>query len=328
MPGKHAAAAGGPPKKKGKGRKAVAVVLVCLILFGAAGGGVYYYLQHRTSGQTVNVYPVSQMGYTNDWAERVQTGGTVRADKMQAVYLSSTQTVTEIYVEEGQQVEVGDKILAFDTTLSEVELEKARIEIEKKKLDIQDVQKELDEIATYKIGSGGGGYYVPPVTSEPIPEPLIPVPVPCFQGGNGTRIDPYVFVWEEGRLINDATIRNLLTMALPTPSPEPTFAPAEDNGGGQMPDVPLISSEPDNAAPVAPVALAARPTPVSRPPGEHDPAGRGRGRRAAHREPAYGRAGDGRARDGGAGHRGPRDGGAGDGRALRAPGDPGAAGGG
>ena len=262
MPGKHAAPEGPPKKKKsGKksGRKAVAIVLVCLILLGAAGGGGYYLLQKRANSTEVNVYPVNQLGYVNDWAERVQTGGIVTADRMQAVRLSTTQTVTDIFVEEGQTVEVGDPILAFDTTLSEVELERARIEIEKKKLDIQDVKKELAEIDTYKIGTPGGGYsYVPPVTSEPLA--LEPTAVPYFQGGSGTVMDPYVFLWEEGRLINDATIRALLTMALPTPSPEPTFAPMNTPDWSE--GVPLISSEPSGDAPVAPDAAMGEPLPI------------------------------------------------------------------
>ena len=215
-------------------RKIIVIVLICAIGLGAVGGGGYYYLKNR-AGKEVNVFPLTQLGSANEWYDRVQTGGMVQADRMQSVYLSSTQTVTEIYVHEGQQVHVGDPILAFDTTLSEVELERARIKVDQTELEIQDAQDMLKEINSYKIGTPGGSgtsFKTPKPTREPVP-----TDVPYFQKGSGTAEDPYVFLWsEDSGPIDGEVVKWLLEMAQPTPSPSPTAEPTETPEGTADPD--------------------------------------------------------------------------------------------
>ncbi len=244
MPGKHS----GPKPGRGKAKKIVSIVLVCVILLGAAGGGGYYYLKNR-SGSTVNVYPISSgIGYADSYASRAETEGPVTADKMQSVFLTSTQTVTEIYVQEGQQINVGDPILAFDTTLDEVELEKKQIEIDQYKLDLSDAQAKLKEIGTYHVGYGGG--YAPPM---PTRAPLVSLGVPYFQGGSGTREDPYVFMWSEQLPIFDAMVDYLIAVARGEPAEMP---PIPD-----MPDIPA-TAEPEESPTPSPEPS---PTPSAEP---------------------------------------------------------------
>ncbi len=247
---RHAA----PPRPKNRrARRAVAITLAVLLTLGAAGGGGYYYLQNR-AGKPVDVYPAQQLGSSNSWYGRVQTGGQIRADRMQAVYLSSTQTVTEIYVQEGQQVQVGDPILAFDTTLDEVELTRKQIAIDQLNLDLEEAQDTLEEINTYRVGSPGGGSM-----STPAPTAVPPaMDVPTFQGGAGTEEDPYVFLWADGLPLNDRTVEHLLTMAAPTPTPDPGAVP----DGSPVPDSTSVPAEdPAIAEDVVPVS-AGEPSPV------------------------------------------------------------------
>ena len=225
------------PKTK-KTRRAVAIALVCVLLLGAAGGGGYYALQNR-SGEDVNVFPVSQLGSSDSWYDTVQTGGPVRTDRMQSVYISSTQTITKVFVEEGQQVKKGDPILAFDTTLDEVELTRKQIAIEKLKLELQDAKDTLAEIDTYKVGSPG--YAEPPVTPTPVPPE--PTTVPWFQGGQGTEEDPYVFLWSDGYMLDDSQVERLLVMAQPTPTPEPSQDPDGQTDAPQASETPGADGE-------------------------------------------------------------------------------------
>ena len=244
MPGKHSAP--DMPRKK-KGKKIVAITLVCALVLGGAGVGGYQYLHNRT-GKDVNVYPVNQLGSSDSWYDRVNTGGQVRADRMQAVYLSSTQTVTEIFVEEGQQVKVGDPILAFDTTLDEVELTRKQIAIDQLNLDLENAREKLQEIDTYKVGSPGGGYSAPR-TPAPTATPE-PTDIPYYQRGEGTEEDPYVFLWGEGRAMSDATVEQLLTL-VPTPTPTPTPSDSPDPDASASPEAssdPEASSSPEASA--------------------------------------------------------------------------------
>ena len=114
------------------------------------------------------------------WGDTSETEGMVRTDKMQSVYVSTTQIVTETFVKEGQQVKAGDKLLAFDTTLSDIELE----------LQLKSAQDELKKINSYKP------YVEPTPEPEPEPEPLEPMPLPYLIGGQGTLEKPYIFLWD------------------------------------------------------------------------------------------------------------------------------------
>ena len=87
---------------------AVAVLIGALWLFGNAG-------------DPVEVLPVSYCS-TDGYGMGNQYDGTVTSDNLQAIYPSNTQTITEIFVTEGQQVKKGDKLLSYDTTLTDIQL--------------------------------------------------------------------------------------------------------------------------------------------------------------------------------------------------------------
>ena len=76
--------------------------------------------------------------------------GPVSTDKIQTVFLSSTQTVTEMKVAQGDEVKKGDVLMTFDTTLSDLQLERKRLEVEKLKLDLETAQKKLKDIRNMK----------------------------------------------------------------------------------------------------------------------------------------------------------------------------------
>ena len=88
--------------------------------------------------------------------DQSQTYGSVSTDKMQNVYISTTQIIKEIYVQEGQEVKTGDPLLAYDTTLSSLSLETKRLEIEKLKLSLEKAQQRFKENSKIPRRSAGG----------------------------------------------------------------------------------------------------------------------------------------------------------------------------
>ena len=133
---------------KNKGKKIVVIVLVVAILLGA-GGGAWYWFGHRNT-EPVYVFPFEYVGMTEYWGDSQESNGPVSTDKIQTVYLSDTQSVTEILVAEGDTVKKGDLLMSFDTTLSDLALERKRLDVEKLKLQLDDAKKQLKQINSMK----------------------------------------------------------------------------------------------------------------------------------------------------------------------------------
>ena len=100
------------------------------ILVLALGCGIWYYLGH-SSKEPVYVYPFQYIGMTEYWGDSQESYGPVSSDNIQTVYLSDTQSVTQILVEAGDQVKKGDLLMSFDTTLNDLALERKRLDVEK-----------------------------------------------------------------------------------------------------------------------------------------------------------------------------------------------------
>lgn len=137
---------------KGIGKRILIAVLVVALIGGAAWGGIYAF-KHFRSGSTVYVYPMDELIVTDDWiGNQEESYGNVYTSNMQTVYVSSSQTVTEILVEEGQEVKKGDVLFSYDTTLSDLNLERQRIQIQKLEKELEEQKKELQVIQTYRPG--------------------------------------------------------------------------------------------------------------------------------------------------------------------------------
>ena len=108
-------------------------LLVTALLLGGTYGGLTLYRNART--KPVKVYAASDFSETDFWMDEKETSGYVRPDNIQKIYLSETQTVTKVFVEEGQEIKKGDPLLSYDTTLSELDVEKADISLQKKKME-------------------------------------------------------------------------------------------------------------------------------------------------------------------------------------------------
>ena len=111
-------------------------------------GGVVFGLRGR--GEPVGVYPFSMVGMTEFWGDNQESYGPVTTDRIQTVFLSDTQTITGVKVKEGDEVKKGDVLMTYDTTLSELQLERKRLDVEKANLQVREAQEELARINQLK----------------------------------------------------------------------------------------------------------------------------------------------------------------------------------
>ncbi len=207
-------------------------VLVIAVLCGAVWGGLVIF--RNAQKKPVNVYAVQDFAMTEYWGDSSQTYGMISTDKLQNVYISDTQTVREIYVEEGQEVKTGDPILAYDTTLSDIDLEKAGIDLQKLQLQKETAEKELTTLYNMRPHSSVL------ITPEPTGVEYISKATPFRISGSGTEEDPFYYLWGE----DDAFSLSLLAGMFPEVPAEPeepdesADAPQEGEPAPDEPDAP------------------------------------------------------------------------------------------
>ncbi|MBQ8835160.1 MAG: biotin/lipoyl-binding protein [Oscillospiraceae bacterium] len=132
-----------------KTKKKLVISVTALVLVAAIGCGIWYYAGHN-SAEPVYVYPFNYVGMTEYWGDSQESYGPVTTDKIQTIYLTDTQTVTEILVQAGDAVKKGDLLMSFDTTLNDLALERKRLDVEKVKLRLEDAKDRLRQINSMK----------------------------------------------------------------------------------------------------------------------------------------------------------------------------------
>ena len=134
-------------KRKFKLKKLL-VAAVSLVLVGAIVAGIYFY--SGTKAEPVNVYSFMNLGMTEYWGDSQESYGYVQTDRVQTIFLSTTQTVTDVLVSLGDEVKKGDVLMTFDTTLSDLAVERKRLAVEKLKLQLEDAKQQLRQINSMK----------------------------------------------------------------------------------------------------------------------------------------------------------------------------------
>lgn len=185
--------------------KTVLISVVSVVLVVAIVIGILWYLGRNTD--PVKVVPVS-MHSSSYMGNETESGGYVTAEKLQKIFASSTQTITKIFVEQGQEVKKGDPLLSYDTTLTDIQLERKEIAVRQAELSLQEAQKELARINAMKP-------YVPPAPTEPPTEPptapLEPVEeLPYCIGGEGTEEKPVRYLIAEDFVFDTAFLEEVL----------------------------------------------------------------------------------------------------------------------
>ena len=129
-------------------KKKIWIPIVSLVLVAALGTGLALYFT-RKPGKTVGVYDSNQLTMTY-WGDEKTSSGPVTTDKLQTVFLSATQEVTKVNVQQGQKVKKGTVLLTYDTTLSQLSLDRKELDIQKTKLRLEDAKDQLADIKKMK----------------------------------------------------------------------------------------------------------------------------------------------------------------------------------
>lgn len=130
-------------KKKKKLKRILLLLLLLGIVGGGAAGGVYYLKNH--GGRTIDVVSVSDINGA-DWigfGGEEGNSGMVVSNVTQNVRIPDDKVIDKVYVEEGDTVKIGDKLLSYDTTLLELDQELQELTVQELGLEIKSAEADL-----------------------------------------------------------------------------------------------------------------------------------------------------------------------------------------
>ncbi len=116
----------------------IIVITVTILVLIAAVIGIIFAIK-KTTEKTVTVIPVAEINW-GYWGSDVNISGMVTSNASQEIHLNDKQIVEEVFVQEGDVVQVGTPLLSFDMTMTSLNLEsellnKEGLEIQKRGLE-------------------------------------------------------------------------------------------------------------------------------------------------------------------------------------------------
>lgn len=139
---------GEKPRMSKKLKKGIIIVACAVGVCGAVWGGLT--IARNAQRSDVKVYSVNDFCMTDYWGDTSTTSGMVTTDKIQKVFLSSSQTVNKVWVAEGDSVRKGDKLISYDSTLTQASVEQAKIDYDRQDESLTTAKNELEYLKKAK----------------------------------------------------------------------------------------------------------------------------------------------------------------------------------
>ncbi len=157
----------------------------------------------------VTVVSVSEVGYSDFGPGGSDSFGQVTSDQVQAEFLSETQTVKEVLVEKGQKVSAGDVLFTYDTTLSDLALERKGISIRQMEVELKRARAELTRLNNLSPMSSAPAPAAPQPQEDYNTSPHAAKLNTAYAGqGDGSK--PYYFWLSEQEEVTDELVARLL----------------------------------------------------------------------------------------------------------------------
>lgn len=127
----------------GKRLKKTLIIVACVAAgCGAVWGGLT--IARNAQRGDVNVYAVGDFAMTDYWGDSSNTSGMVTTDKLQKIFISQSQTVTKVWVKEGDEVRKGEPLVSYDSTLTEATVEKAKVAYDRAVANLEAAKGQLE----------------------------------------------------------------------------------------------------------------------------------------------------------------------------------------
>lgn len=142
--------------------------------------GIKFYL-NSTNKIDVNSVSTLNTGY---WDNPSTSTGLVSNSDRQSVLYDASKTITQVFVQEGQQVNSGDPLLSYDLTTLQSAVDTSQLDVEKAQNAISLAEHELKKLLNTTP--------IPDVVEEPGIQDHTPAPLPGVPEKNGNGLYPYI----------------------------------------------------------------------------------------------------------------------------------------
>ena len=183
-------------------KKRLISILITVAICAAAAIGIGIAVKKTTSGGgTVIVVSGDDLNYS--WyavGSEESVDGRVTTDATQNVFVSESDTIDKVYVQEGDEVKKGDILLEYDTELASIALAQRQLQLDQIRLNREVSERNLETLKRLRPVSAGG--FMIPEEEFDIPEidpyeKLGPDAVPFNElendGNLGKSAYPYCF---------------------------------------------------------------------------------------------------------------------------------------
>ena len=135
------------------------------------------------STNKIDVNSVSTLN-TGYWDNPSTSTGFVSNSDTQSVLYDASKTITQVFVQEGQQVNAGDPLLSYDLTTLQSAVDTSQLDVEKAQNAITLAEHELKKLLNTTP--------IPDVVEEPEIQDHTPAPLPGVPAKDGNGFYPYV----------------------------------------------------------------------------------------------------------------------------------------
>ena len=128
-----------------KKRIIIGVLIAALVAGGSAGGATYYKKSHQKTVSVVSVDNLAGQYYMDD----TNLDGNIVTSAIQNITVDKDMIIQEVYVSKGDEVKKDDKLISFDMTLVQMELNIAKL---KQQQQEQELNKATNRLNSLKNG--------------------------------------------------------------------------------------------------------------------------------------------------------------------------------
>lgn len=128
-----------------KKRIIIGILIAALVAGGSAGGATYYKKSHQKAVSVVSVDNLAGQYYMDD----TNLDGNIVTSAIQNITVDKDMIIQEVYVSKGDEVKKDDKLISFDMTLVQMELNIAKL---KQQQQEQELNKATNRLNSLKNG--------------------------------------------------------------------------------------------------------------------------------------------------------------------------------